>query len=139
MKRRNLWILPLLAALAVVASSGGCALGKRAEALYMRQQDAQSKLANTLVSLEYARPALAEQLYRLEDDLHAACHSLREVGQRRFAGKEVGSGLEWAVMTSLHRCESATGIVETLVQQAQAGEANILSILDTLPAGFEGR
>ena len=139
MKRLSLWLLPITAALGVLASAGGCSLGKQAEALYMRQQDVQGELATTLASLEAVRPALAERLYWLEDELHSACQPLREAGKRKFAGQEVGSGLEWAVMTSLSRCASTTGVIETMVQKAQAGDVNLASLLDTLPAAFDGR
>ncbi len=119
MKRQVLRFTCLVATLGVFASLGGCALVKeRAEALYMRQQDAQSELANTLASVETERPALAERLYRLEDELHSACEPLRVAGQRRFEGADVGSRLELAVMNSLDRCELATGFVERQVQQA---------------------
>ena len=139
MKRRSLWLLPAAAALGVLASAGGCSLGRQAEALYMRQQDVQGELATTLASLEMARPALAERLYWLEDELHNACQPLREAGKRKFAGQEVGPGLDCAVMTSLSRCASTTGVIESLVQQAQAGDVNLGPVLDSMPAAFEGR
>ena len=140
MKRRLLWFLPGLLALGVLGIAGGCALvGDHAEALFLRQQDAQNRLVSTLADLESAQPALAQRLYFLEDELHSACRSLREAGKRRFEGEEVNSSLEWAIMTSLNRCESATGTVETVVQQAQAGEIKSPFSVDTAPAGDKGR
>ena len=120
MKRRLLWFVPGLLVAGLLGTAGGCALGDHAEALFLRQQDAQSRLASTLAELETARPALAERLYSLEDELHNACRSLREAGKRRLAGEKLNSGLEWAIMTSLNRCQSTTGTVEAAVQQAQA-------------------
>ena len=130
MKRRLFLLAPgvLVVAAGFVAAFGGDALGDRAEALYLRQQSVQGALVSTLSSVEMARPALAEQLYGMEDKLNEACGALRQAGQRRFAGLDVDPGLELAIMTSLQECESATGMVETMIQQAQAGS------LDTLPA-----
>ncbi len=141
MKRGPVWLPSCACALVIgiAGAAGGYALAKRAEALYLRQQDAQSALASTLTEVETALPALANRLYDLEDDLHSACSSLREAGQRRFEGQDLGSGLEWAIVTSLQKCESATSTVERQVQQAEAGKLGEVPPMDTFPAGFEGR
>ena len=139
MKRRFLWSVPGMLLAGFVGTLGGHALGDHAEAVFLRQQDAQSRLVSALAEFETAQPALAERLYSLEDELHSACRSLREAGKRRLAGETLNSGLEWAIMTSLNRCQSATGTVETLVQQAQAGGMETPFALDTLPAGDRNR
>ncbi len=125
-------------ALALLLPAGGCALAERAENLLVRQQSAQVALFSAAEEVEMASPALAEQLYLLEDDLYAACDRLREAGQRRLEGRELGSGLKWAVMTSLHQCESKTRVVERMVQQAEAGDLRRLPGLETAPDGFDG-
>lgn len=138
MTRRLLWLLSGAFALSALGVAGGCALvEERAEALFLRQQDAQSELVNTVALLELKRPALAERFYVLEDELDNACRALREASHRRFSGKELGSGLEWSIMTSLSECESATSTVETWVQQAQASELRLLTASGTTPASFE--
>jgi hypothetical protein len=140
MMRPILRFTSLVAVFGVFASLGGCALVKeRAEALYMRQQGAQSDLADTVASVEIERPALAERLYRLEDELHSACGSLREAGLRRFEGEALGSRLELAVATSLDRCESTTGAVEREIQQALAGEGNEIADLGSALGRDEGQ
>ena len=135
MKRRLFWFLPGFLVAGLLGTVGGYALGDHAEAVFLRQQDAQSRLASALAEFETAHPALAERLYSLEDELHSACRSLREAGKRRLAGETLNSGLEWAIMTSLNRCQLATGTVETVVQQAQAGEIESPFAVDTVPAG----
>ncbi len=141
MKRRSLWLRPcaFVLVIGIAGTAGGCALAERAEALFLRQQSAQGALANTVSEVEMAQPALAQQLYGLEDDLHSACSPLREASQRRFKGEEVGSDLEWAIVTSLQKCESTTGTVEHMVQQAEAGNLDGDLSRDIAPAGFDGR
>ncbi len=118
---------------------GGCGLAERAEALFMRQQSAQGSLANTVSEVETAQPRLAARLYGLEDDLHTACRPLREASLRRLQGQALGADLEWAVVTSLQKCESATSTVERQVQQAEAGKLGEGPLVDTSPAGFGDR
>ena len=140
MNRRSHWLAPcvLLLALGLLSTAGGCAVAEQAEALFMRQQSAQGALASTVSEVEMASPSLAERLYGLEDELHAACSPLRKASQRRLEGEDVGTDLEWAVVTSLKRCESTTGLVERLVQQAGAGKLRRDPALETLPAAFDG-
>lgn len=115
----------LLAGLAL--SAGGCAIAEQAEQLLVRLQSAQVALVSTAANAESESPQLAEQLYTLEDDLYAACDNLREAGQRRLEGREVDSGLKWAVISSMHECETTTIQVERTIQRAEAGDTNPLA------------
>ncbi len=103
-------------------SAGGCAIAEQAEQLLVRLQSVQDALVSTAANAESDSPQLAEQLYTLEDDLYAACDDLREAGQRRLEGRELDSGLKWAVMSSMHECEMTTIEVERRIQRAEAGD-----------------
>ena len=117
------WLAPGagLLALTGVAMVGACAMADRAEALFFRQQTAQSDLADTIVGLEMDRPRLAEQLYGMEDELHEACAPLREASQRKVSEEEIDADLEWAVFSALETCETKTRQVEQLVRRAESG------------------
>ncbi|MFQ5775829.1 MAG: hypothetical protein ACE5GS_15005 [Kiloniellaceae bacterium] len=104
--------------MALLAALGGCALGARAEAVYLQQHKASGALAETILAVETDQPALAEELYGLEDELGAACAPLREAGHRRWFGQEVDGDLEWAVVRALDTCEAKAREVERLVRWA---------------------
>ena len=131
MRARSRWlgpsvVLPALSVLAAVAGIilvGACAaMGDRAEALFFRQQTAQSALADTIGRVETARPQLAERLYGAEDELHEACAPLREAGQRKIYHQTIGTDLEWEVVGALDTCETKTRQVEQLVQRTESGD-----------------
>ena len=124
-------------ALVLAMSTGGCALAEQAELLLIRQQSAQNALVTTVMDVEDASPALAQQLYLLEDDLYAACDRLREAGQRRLEGREVGSGLKWQVITTLHKCESTTSTVERVVRKAERGDVHALQISEIHTTAYD--
>jgi hypothetical protein len=129
----------VLIVIGIAGATGGCGLAERAEALFMRQQSAQGSLASTVSEVETAQPLLAARLYGLEDDLHMACGPLREASLRRLEGQDLGSDLEWAVVTALQKCETTTSTVEHMVQQAEAGSLGDNPLVDAPSAEFEGR
>ncbi len=122
----------------IAGTAGGFALAERAEALFLRQQSVQSSLVSTVSEVETVRPRLAARLYGLEDDLHTACRPLREASRRRLDGQDLGPNLEWAVVTTLQKCESATSTIEHLVQEAKAGNLGEGPLVDIIPAGLSG-
>ncbi len=139
MKCRRHWRTPsaTILALGLAFSAGGCALAEQAEMLLIRQQSVQDALVTTVADVESASPALAQQLYLLEDDLYAACDRLREAGQRRLEGREVDSGLKWQVITTLNKCESTTSAIERMVQKAERGDIDALQITGIQTSGYD--
>ena len=128
MRARSRWLAPgaILSALAAVVGVvlvGACAaMGQRAEALFFRQQTAQSALADTIGRVETDRPQLAERLYGAEDELHEACAPLREAGQRKIFHQAIGTNLEWEIVGALDSCETKTQQVEQLVQRTESAD-----------------
>ena len=103
------------AALGLIALLGACALSDRAESLYLRQHRVAAALAETIVMNETRDPLLADSLYGAETDLNEACAPLRRAGYLRFAGEEIDSELEWAIVNSLDGCAAKTAQTETLL------------------------
>lgn len=101
-----------IAGLALILAFAGCALGDRAELVYRQQHEALHALTLSIAETEPKDPDLAEELYRLEDELSVACAALREAGRRRIAGQDVGDELEWAVVASMDDCAQTAEAVE---------------------------
>ncbi len=103
------------AALALVVALGACALGERAETLYLRQHRAAATLAETIALKEERDPPLADALYTAEADLNEACEPLRRAGYLRLQAEEVDDELGWAIVNSLETCAAKTEATETLL------------------------
>ena len=102
-------------AFGLIALLGACAIGARAEAIYLQQHRATTALTETNVAAEAEDPELAERLYVTESELGDACAPLRQAGYRKFYGGEVDGELEWAILDSLGGCAAKTQEVETLL------------------------
>lgn len=112
-----------VAALGLVAALGGCALGERAETLYLRQHRAASALAETISINETQNPLLAESLYAAEADFDQACEPLRRAGYLRLQAEEISSELEWDIINSLDGCTLKTEEMEGLLWRVNPGIA----------------
>jgi len=104
-----------VAALGLVAALGGCALGERAETLYLRQHRAATALAETIAVNETENPPLAESLYTAEAEFDQACEALRRAGYLRLQAEEISSELEWDIVKSLDGCALKTEEMEGLL------------------------
>jgi hypothetical protein len=109
---RRLLVLGLAAAL------GGCALGDRAEAVYLRQHTAATALAEAIMAAEAEDPARVAAFYDAEDDLSTACAPLREASYRRMNGEAMDGALRAAILGSLDTCEARTAAVEAILWRA---------------------
>ncbi len=103
------------AALGLVAVLSGCAIGERAETLYLRQHKVATALAETIAANEIRNPALAETLYAAEAELDEACGPLRRAGYLRLQAEEISTQLEWEIVNSMGRCERKTKEMEDLL------------------------
>ncbi len=104
-----------VAALGLVAALGGCALGERAETLYLRQHRAATALAETIAVNETQNPPLAESLYLAEAEFDHACGPLRHAGYLRLQAEEISTELEWDIVNSLDGCALKTDEMEDLL------------------------
>ena len=106
--------LGLIAAF-LAAALTGCAVGERAETLYLYQHRLLVALTTALVGIEPHDPELADRLYDSEDELNTVCRALWQAGSRRIEAQEIDDGLRWQVFTSLDACAERTREVETLL------------------------
>jgi hypothetical protein len=114
-----------LTAAFLTAALGACAIGERAEALYLFQHRILAALTSTITAVEPDQPDLADRLYDKEDELYSACQALWEAGERRIAGHEIGDGLRWQVFVILGSCSEKAREVEALVRRMDPDTAEI--------------
>ena len=103
------------AAVGLAAFLGACALGERAETIYMDQHHVTIALIEAITVAEADDPALAEHLYGTETDLDEACAPLREASYRKMSGRELDGALQRAILDSLDGCAAKTREVESLL------------------------
>ena len=108
--------LGLIAAF-VAAALAGCAVGERAETLYLYQHRLLVALTSTIVTIELHDPELADRLYDSEDELNTVCRALWQAGSRRIEAHEIEGGLRWQVFASLDACAEKAREVETLLRE----------------------
>ena len=108
--------LALIAAF-LAAALTGCAVGERAETLYLYQHRILVALTTALVGIEPQDPELADRLYDSEDELNTVCRALWQAGSRRIEKHEIEGDLRWQVFTSLDACAEKTREVETLLRE----------------------
>ncbi len=108
--------LGLIAAF-LTATLTGCAVGERAETLYLYQHRLLVALTSTIVTIEPHDPELDDRLYDSEDELNTVCRALWQAGSRRIEAQEIDDGLRWQVFTSLDACAEMTREVETLLRE----------------------
>ncbi len=108
--------LGLIAAF-MAAALAGCAVGERAETLYLYQHRLLVALTSTIVTIEPHDPELADRLYDSEDELNTVCRALWRAGSRRIEAQEIEGGLRWQVFASLDACAEKTREVETLLRE----------------------
>ena len=106
---------PIAAFLA--AFLAGCAVGERAETLYLYQHRLLVALTTAIVGIEPHDPELAGRLYDSEEELNTACQALWQAGRRRIDAHEIDGGLRWQVFASLDACAEKTREVETLLRE----------------------
>jgi hypothetical protein len=104
-----------IAAAGLAAALGACAIGERAETIYMDQQHATTALIDAIAVAEANDPALADRLYGTENDLDDACAPLREAGYRKMSGHEMDGALERAIWRSMDGCAAKTREVVNLL------------------------
>ncbi len=95
----------------------GCAVGERAETLYLYQHRLLVVLTTAIVAIEPHDPELADRLYDSENELNTVCRALWQAGSRRIEAQEIDDGLRWQVFTSLDACAEKTREVETLLRE----------------------
>ncbi len=103
------------AAVGLAALLGACALGERAETIYMEQHQVTIALIEAIEVAEADDPTLADQLYGTESDLDEACTPLREASYRKMSGREMDGALQRAILNSLDGCAAKTREVEDLL------------------------
>ncbi len=108
--------LGLIAAF-LAAALTGCAVGERAETLFLYQHRLLAALITAIVAIEPHDPELADRLYDSEDELNTVCRALWQAGSRRIEAQEIDDGLRWQVLTSLDACAEKTREVETLLRE----------------------
>ncbi len=106
--------LGLIAAF-LAAALTGCAVGERAETLYLYQHRLLVALTTAIVAMEPHDPELADRLYDSEDELNKVCRALWRAGRRWIEKHEIDGDLRWQVFTSLDACAERTREVETLL------------------------
>jgi hypothetical protein len=104
-----------IAAAGLAAALGACAIGERAETIYMDQQHAATALIDAIAVAEASDPALADRLYGTENELDDACAPLREAGYRKMSGQEMDGALERAIWRSMDGCAAKTREVVNLL------------------------
>ena len=95
----------------------GCAVGERAETLYLYQHRLLVALTTAIVAVEPHDPELAGRLYDSEGELNTVCRALWQAGSRRIEAQEIDGGLKWQVFASLDACAAKTREVETLLRE----------------------
>lgn len=108
--------LGLIAAF-MAAALAGCAVGERAETLFLYQHRLLAALITAIVAIEPHDPELADRLYDSEDELNTVCRTLWQAGSRRIEAHEIDGDLKWEVFASLDACAEKTGEVETLLRE----------------------
>ncbi len=108
--------LGLIAAF-MAAALAGCAVGERAETLYLYQHRLLVALIFTIDTIEPHDPELADRLYDIEDELNTVCRALQQASSRRIEGHEIEGGLRWQVFASLDACAEKVREVETLLRE----------------------
>ncbi len=108
--------LGLIAAF-MAAALAGCAVGERAETLFLYQHRLLLALTTAIVAIEPHDPELADRLYDSEDELNTVCRALWQAGSRRIEAQEIDDGLRWQVFASLDACAEKTREVETLLRE----------------------
>ena len=103
------------AAVGLAAFLGACAIGERAETIYMEQHHVTIALIEAITVAEADDPALADRLYGTENDLDDACAPLREASYRKMSGRELDGALRRAILDSLDGCAAKTGEVVGLL------------------------
>ena len=114
--------LGLIAAF-LTAALPGCAVGERAETLYLYQHRLLVALTTAIVTIEPHDPELAGRLYDSEDELNTVCRALWQAASRRIEAHEIDGGLKWAVFASLDACAEKTREVETLLREVDPAAA----------------
>ncbi len=107
--------LGLIAAF-LAAALAGCAVGERAETLFLYQHRLLVALTTAIVAIEPHDPELAGRLYDSEDELNTVCRALWQAGSRRIEAHEIDGDLKWEVFASLDACAEKTHEVETLLR-----------------------
>ncbi len=108
--------LGLIAAFMATALAG-CAVGERAETLYLYQHRLLVALISTIDTIEPYDPELADRLYDSEDEINTVCRALQQAGSRRIEGREIEGGLRWQAFASLNACAEKAREVETLLRE----------------------
>ncbi len=101
----------------------GCAVGERAETLYLYQHRLLVALTTAIATIEPHDPDLADHLYDSEDELNTVCRALWQAGSRRIEAHEIEGGLRWQVFASLDACAEKTREVETLLREVDPATA----------------
>ncbi len=114
-----------LTAAFLAAAPSACAIGERAEALYLHQHRLLAALTSTIITVEPDEPDLAERLYDEEDELYSACRALWEAGELRVASREIQDDLRWQVFATLESCAEKTRELEALVWRVDPDTAEI--------------
>ncbi len=108
--------LGLIAAF-LAAALTGCAVGERAETLFLYQHRLLLALTTAIVAIEPHDPELAGRLYDSEDELNTVCRALWQAGSRRIEAQEIEGGLRWQVFASLSACAEKARQVEILLRE----------------------
>ncbi len=103
------------AAVGLAGFLGACAIGERAETIYMNQHHATIALIEAITVAETGDPALADHLYGTENALDEACAPLREASYRKMSGRDMDGVLQRAILDSLDGCAAKTREVESLL------------------------
>ncbi len=94
--------LGLIAAF-MAAAFAGCAVGERAETLYLYQHRLLVALISTIDTIEPHDPELADRLYDSEDELNTVCRTLQQASSRWIEGHEIEGGLSHVVVSPCGR------------------------------------
>ncbi len=101
----------------MAAALAGCAVGERAETLYLYQHRLLVALISTIDTIEPHDPELADRLYDSEDELNTVCRTLQQASSRWIEGHEIEGDLRWQVFASLDACAEKAREVETLLRE----------------------
>ena len=101
----------------MAAALASCAVGERAETLYLYQHRLLVALISTIDTIEPHDPELADRLFDSEDELNTVCRALQRASSRRFEGHEIEGGLRWQVFASLDACAEKARELETLLRE----------------------
>ncbi|MEM7225199.1 MAG: hypothetical protein AAF495_19630 [Pseudomonadota bacterium] len=103
-----------LVAMILATGLAGCMQG---EEVFLRQNQASTALAYTIMDLETTQPESVDELYDAEQELARACAPLQKAGVLGMRQEEISLGLRLEIFDALDDCAAVSHEVESLVWQ----------------------